>query len=267
MNGYTTGFIGAGNIATAIIGGAIKSGYITSDSIYIYDPDPSKCENLSKYGVSVCTSEGELTRACDFVFLTVKPQVYPDVLDTIKDVSDGTCFVDVAAGITVDFVKQSLGSDLPVVRVMPNTPLLYGCGASALVKRDPVTDEQFDFVKGFFENSGVTCVVDESLINTVTAISGSAPAYVMRFARDIIAYAAKQGMNRADAEKLVLQTFIGSAKMVLESDVDIDELIRRVTSPKGTTEAGLRSLDSLDFENTVDACLDATVKRAEELTK
>ena len=261
------GFIGAGNIATAIINGAINSGYIIPEQIHIYDLDSQKLDNLSKLGINVCETEVELTKLCDFVFLTIKPQVYETVLNAIAKYSENTCFIDVAAGISINYVKSILGNNTPVVRVMPNTPLMYGSGASALVKADPVTDEQFNFVKGFFESCGVVATVDESLIDTVIAISGSAPAYIMRFANQLITYGADNGLSKGDACNLVLQTLVGCAKMINSSDKEISELIRMVTSPNGTTQAGLESLDKTNFDLSVRECLDATVNRAKELSK
>ncbi len=261
------GFIGAGNIATAIIKGAINSGYIMPDQIYIYDLDSQKLDTFSPCGVNTCTSEIELVNLCDYVFLTIKPQVYESVLKVIAPYSEGICFIDVAAGISINFVKNILGKDTPVVRVMPNTPLMYGSGASALVKVDPVTDEQFDFIKGFFESCGVVTTVDESLIDTVIAISGSSPAYIMRFANQLITYGVNSGLSKDDASKLVLQTLVGCAKMINSSDKDISELIRMVTSPNGTTQAGLDALNKTEFDLSIKDCLDATVKRAKELSK
>jgi pyrroline-5-carboxylate reductase len=150
---------------------------------------------------------------------------------------------------------------------MPNTPLMYGLGSSALVKQDPVTDEQFEFIRGCFNSCGVTCVVDESEINTVIAISGSAPAYVLKMADTLINYGVANGLSYDDASKLVLQVFAGCSKMAAQSDSTIKQLIDAVTSPNGTTEAGLKSLNNNNFDQTIISCLEATVNRAEELSK
>ncbi len=267
MQNYKIGFIGAGNIATAIFTGIVNSGYIKPQNVYVFDTMKEKTNAFSSVGANISFSSEELTKLCDFVFLTVKPQIYFDVLSSIKNHAKNTCFVDVAAGISIDFVKKVLGFDAPVVRVMPNTPLMYGFGSSALVKQAPVTDEQFNFVRGCLDSCGVTCVVNEELINTVIAVSGSAPAYVMKMAKALIDYAVSGGLCLADAEKLVLQVFAGSAKMVSDSENSIQELIDMVTSPKGTTEAGLASLKENNFDSVIYKCLDATVKRAEELSK
>ncbi len=267
MSSCKVGFIGTGNIASAIFSGITASGYIKSENVYVFDTDTVKSSAFVDKGATALFSCVELVKLCDYVFLTVKPQVYSLVLSEVKTVAEGTCFIDVAAGISISHVKELLGFDAAIVRAMPNTPLMCGLGSTALVKVDPVSDVQFDFVRGCFESSGVTIVVDESKINVITAISGSAPAYVMKLASNIIEFGVKSGLSSDDAKKLVLQVFAGSAKLAKDSSDDLEQLIKNVTSPNGTTEAGLKSLASNNFDDTVSACLEATVKRAEELAK
>ena len=267
MSSKKIGFIGCGNIASAIIGGACGMGYINYDNLYLFDTDSSKTDAFVKKGANLCASAAQLVSRCDFVFLTIKPQIYDIVLPEIAEASRNACIISVAAGITVDYVKKLLGYDARVIRVMPNTPLMYGGGATALVHTAPVTDEDYSFVRQIFSLSGVCVDLDESQINTVTAISGSAPAYVLRFAKNLIGFAVSSGMNESDAKKLVLGTLAGTALMSEESEEDIDKLIRNVTSPNGTTYAGLCSMDETGFDDSLIQCLEATKNRAEELTK
>ncbi len=267
MKNHKIGFIGTGNIAYAIFSGNVRSGYIKPQDVTVYDTDRQKTTPFTDMGATLSNSISALVSECDYVFLTVKPQVYPVVLGEISALSTKACFVDVAAGISISYVKEMLGYDAPVVRVMPNTPLMCSAGSTALVHTAPVSDEQFSFVKGFFDSCGVTAVVDEEYIDLITAISGSAPAYVMRFAQNFISYAVKRGLKEEDAKLLVLQVFSGSAKMCCESDASISELISRVTSPGGTTQAGLSSLDNDSFDKVIENCLNATVNRAKELSK
>lgn len=267
MKKYSIGFIGTGNIATAIINGVLTSGNIKPEDIAVYDTNPDKSKVFADKCCNIATSATNLTDECEYVFLTVKPQIYPAVLDEIKSVAHNTCFVDVAAGVSINTVKSLLGFDAPVIRVMPNTPLMVGLGATAIVKQNPVTDAQFDFIKGCFDSCGVTAVVNEEDINTVIAASGSSPAYIMRFANSIIEFATANGLSEDVAKLLVVQTLEGCARLINESDSEIQQLISNVTSPNGTTEAGLRSLDSNSFESVINLCLAATVKRAEELSK
>ena len=267
MKNYKIGFIGAGNIASAIIQGILSSGYIIPKNIYVYDIDDNKKNRFFDSGVNAADNPSELAKCVDYIFLTVKPQIYPDVLNEIKDIAFNKCVIDVAAGITIDYVKSFIGKNTSVIRVMPNTPLTIGHGSTAIVREQPVTDEQFSFVKGIFESSGVTVTVDEKFINVVTAINGSAPAFILQFAKCIIDYGVSCGIEKSDAEKMVLNTVIGSGILALKSTDDIANLIENVTSKGGTTAAGREVLDRSDFENIIIQCLDKTLERANELTK
>ncbi len=267
MSEKKIGFIGCGNIANAIISGACGLGYIKYENLFVFDTDKTKTVAFSDKGANLCSSSVELVSKCDYVFLTVKPQIYDIVLKEIAPYSSNTCFISVAAGITTRYVKQLLGFDAPVIRVMPNTPLMYGNGATALVQNEQVSNDDYSFIRNLFACSGVCVDVDEKHINTVTAISGSAPAFVLRFAKTLIEFAVRSGMSEDDAKKLVLGTVSGSVIMADKSDADIDTLIKHVTSPNGTTYAGLCSMDETGFDDSLNACLAATRNRAEELTK
>lgn len=263
------GFIGGGNIAGAIIGGMIKSGYIKPDLITVFDTDAAKLERLnSTYGVRRADSAADVVVNCKYVFLTVKPQVYESVLSEIAElISDDTCLVAVAAGVTISFVKSIAGKNCKVIRVMPNTPLLIGKGASALVHQPPVTDEEFDYIRGVFDSSGITAVIDESQMDAVIGVSGSAPAFVFRFAKCIIESGVSAGLSVENATKLMTQTLVGGAGMINESGMSVDELIKMVSSPNGTTVAGLKALDEHNFDEATRAGADASIARSYELCK
>ncbi len=268
MNEPKIGFIGVGNIASAIIGGVTHSGYIKHDHIYVYDTNSDKSQSMGFTGVCVCEDAVSLVRACDFIFLTVKPQIYESVLKQIaRAVSVGKCLIDVGAGISVKFVKETVGKDCKVIRAMPNTPLLYGEGATALVKVDPVTDKEFDFIKGAFDSCGKTFIVNEEDMDAVTAVSGSSPAFVFRFARELIKSAVDAGMDEATAKDLVCAAIKGSAVMAASSPLGLNDLIRMVASPNGTTEAGLNAMDETGFDNAVYSAAEAARKRSIELKK
>lgn len=263
------GFIGCGNIADAIIGGMVGSGYIKSEKILAYDLDGAKAFRLSAtYGVAAAKSAADVVNNCKYVFLTIKPQVYEAVLDEISGfVTSAHCLVDVAAGVTTDYVKKQIGWDCKVIRVMPNTPLLTGNGASALVKLPPVSDEEFRFVRGAFDASGVTVEVEESMIDSVIAVSGSAPAFVFRFAKNVIESGVAAGLPEEAATRLMAQTLIGSAHMILESGMSLDELIKMVSSPGGTTVAGLSAMEAAGFDKAVREGADASIARSIEMRR
>lgn len=262
------GFIGVGNIATAILNGILKSGYITSGNICLYDPDLSKTSAFSTgYGIRVVTGAEDVVKTSDCVLIAVKPGVVKSVLDVIAPVISNQCIVSVAAGISLSFISEQLPKGTSVIRVMPNTPLMYGNGAVAYAVNPSVSPLQADFVKGIFAACGYVTEVKEEMIDSVTAVSGSSPAFVFRFIRDMIAQGMQQGLPESVATNLVIQTVIGSAIMLRESGQTADALIRMVASPNGTTVAGLSALDSTGFDASVKSAIDAAYRRSIELTK
>lgn len=263
---FRVGFIGAGNIAKAILTGSLNSGYIKPKNIYIYDIAQEKLDIFATYGVGVCKTANSVMNHCDIIFLTVKPQCYGEVIESVKeDMSADKCIVDVGAGVTIDFVRRAFGFDCKVVRVMPNTPIMYSNGTAGIVRSSLVSDDEFYFVKGFFDSNGISCVVEEDLIDVVTGVSGSAPAFVFRFAKGIISAGIDRGLSPETAEKLAINTIIGSAQMIEKSPLSITELIKMVASPNGTTEAGLKFLDNSGFDNSVYGAVSAAIDRAVEL--
>ncbi len=260
------GFIGCGNIAKAIFFGGINSGYIKGEDVFCFDLEKEKAEPFTAVGGTFTATANETAERSDVLFLTVKPQVFPGVIEGIKNsVTADTLIVTPAAGIKIERVRELFGFNLKVIRVMPNTPLMYSAGATAIVRGEGVEEDEFNLVKGLFETSGITAEVEEGMMDTVTAISGSSPAFFMRFAREIIKTGAQNGIDENKAKKLVLQTMLGTAKMALESENSLDELIKAVASPGGTTEAGLKTMDSADFDKTTEKIITSAKKRSEEL--
>ena len=261
------GFIGAsGNIASAIIGGIIKSGYEKDCNLNLFDINNEK---LKKYeNAVICESSVDVVEKSDYIFLAVKPQIIFSVLDEIKGaVRNDKVLVSVAAGVSIDSIKKAIGFDCKVIRVMPNTPLMLSQGASGVSCKAPVTSEEFDFVLGVFKTAGIAIKCNESEINAVTSVSGSGPAYVFKFAKAVIDEATQLGLPENSAAELMYQTLIGAAVMLRDSGMTPDELIKMVTSPKGTTLAALESFDSNNFDNTVKQAVRACFDRAEELGK
>lgn len=259
------GFIGAGNMATAIIGGLVRSDFNKKD-IFVYDVFAEKLDAFSEMGLSVSDSALSLTKESDIIVLAVKPQQYSEVIEGIAPAASmDKTFVSIAAGITVDFVRRKLGISAPVVRVMPNTPLLLGKGATALSPSDNVNGEVFEVVKGMFECSGVVEILPENLMNAIISVNGSSPAYIYLFAKAVCDSAEAQGIDRDVAMKLFAAVLEGSAEMLRSSGDDPDTLIAKVSSKGGTTIAALERLYSHGFENAIDDAMKACTKRAEEL--
>lgn len=258
------GFIGCGNMATAIIKGISKNGILPSD-IYVYDIDSEKVSNFVNLGMNACDGERDVVKKSDIVFLAVKPQVFEGVLKTIGDCSKDTVFVSIAAGITTDTIKRILGYNAKVVRVMPNTPLLLGLGATALSFVEPVSEDEFKTVKSIFETSGIVEQVDESMMNAIISVNGSSPAYVYYFAKAVADGAKNQGIDGNTALKLFAKVLEGSAKMLVESGHTPEQLIDMVCSKGGTTIEAVRILERDNVDKTIDEAMKACTKRAEEL--
>lgn len=261
-------FLGCGNIATAIAGGAVSSGCVKGSDIIVFDIDSQKAKPFVDMGATPLSTVNELVRFADILFLTVKPQILPSVLEQIKaNFSEKTLIVSPVAGVRIEKISQMLEKECRIIRVMPNTPLMYSAGATALSRGTGVTDEEFEFIERLFSACGVTAKVDEDLMDTVTGISGSSPAFFMRFLREIINTGVARGMSYDEAKRLVVGTMSGTAKMVMQSEKGIDELIKAVASPNGTTEAGLKTMNELEFDNTVKKVIDAAIDRSIELSK
>jgi pyrroline-5-carboxylate reductase len=259
------GFIGAGNMATAIIKGYAKK---SRSDIFVYDIDEDKVEALQVFGAKGKFSIEDLVDSVKYLVLAVKPQNFPEVLSHIKGhVTDHHVIISIAAGITTDYIQRALEFDAKIVRVMPNTPLLLGYGASALSKSGETTQEEFEFCCHIFQSSGEIAVIDENQMNEIITINGSSPAYIYLLTQYFIDYAKQQGIDEKIALRLFSQTLIGAAKMMTDSGHTIEELITMVSSKGGTTIAGLNALREDHLDQTVQHACDACTKRAYELSK
>ncbi|WP_295087835.1 pyrroline-5-carboxylate reductase [Ruminococcus sp.] len=262
------GFIGAGNMGTAIMKGISTSSLSNEINLFAFDPCTEKVEALSQYKISACASEKEIMDKCNFVFLAVKPQIIEGVLETIAAYTKkDTVIISIAAGISDEFIAKKTISDAKVILVMPNTPLLLGEGASALSRNERVTDEEFEIVLNIFKICGKAVVIPKDKMKEIIAINGSSPAFIYLFAKGFIDYAASVGIDKAAAEELFTQSLIGSAKMITDSGNTIDELIKMVSSPGGTTLAGLDRLYEGKLTDVVMNCCESCTKRAYELSK
>jgi pyrroline-5-carboxylate reductase len=268
MDKINIGFIGAGNMGSAIMKGIAGSQLKNSVQIYAVDHNKDKLDALSEYGVSPCADEREIMEKCRYVFLAVKPQVIDGVLETAAPyTSENTVFVSIAAGISDEFIASKTIPNAKVILVMPNTPLLLGEGASALSHNDNVTDEEFETVLNIFSLCGKAAVISLDKMKEIIAINGSSPAFIYLFAKGFIDYAESVGISSETATELFAQSLIGSAKMITDSGNNIDELIKMVSSPGGTTLAGLDRLYEGKLTEVVKNCCESCTKRAYELSK
>lgn len=259
------GFIGAGNMATAIVFGLLRTGVAPSD-IFIFDTDAEKLRRFSDKGVVTLKDSESVTSMSDIIVLAVKPQNYTEVLKAVKNSADITkTFVSIAAGITIDFVREALSVDCPVVRVMPNTPLLINKGATALCPSDNVDDEVLAEVQRMFSSGGVVEMFTEDKMDAIISVNGSSPAYFYLFAKAMADYAESVGIERDKAMKLICASMEGSAEMLRSSGDDADTLIDKVSSKGGTTIAALNVFYDNSFEDTVRSAMNACTRRAGEL--
>ncbi len=268
MSNKRIGFIGAGNMATAIINGIIKNKAKSAENISVYDLDKEKLEIMSDKGVDTEESCSALAAKSDIIVLAVKPQNYDEVLSDIKNsVNENKVIVTIAAGISIDYVRNGLEINCPVVRVMPNTPLLLGKGASALCRSENISDEDFKEVYDMFALSGEAAILPESQMNAIIAVNGSSPAYVYLFAKAMVDYAVSVGINREVALSLICKTFEGSAEMLRSSGDTPETLIKKVSSKGGTTIEAMKVLNEREVPKAIFDAMAACTKRAEELGK
>lgn len=262
-----TGFIGAGNMATAIIKGLIAQSDC-ADQLYVYDLSEEKLALMKALGVNTCASSEEVVSNSDIIVLAVKPQNYAEVLEQLQPVvSEDKTFVSIAAGISIDYVQNALQCNCPVVRVMPNTPLLLKKGATALCPSDNISDEDREQVYQMFAGSGICEYITEDHMNEIIAVNGSSPAYIYLFAKAMADYAESCGIAYDKAMHLVCAALEGSAAMLRESGDSADVLIDKVSSKGGTTIAALEILRERGFTEAIQDAMAACTKRAEELGK
>lgn len=257
------GVLGTGNMGSAIINGISKSGMDVE--VFAYDKDAEKLSSLS---VNICSDEKSLVSTCKYILLAVKPQVLGSVLDELASaVTEDTVFISICAGISEEFICSRTIANAKVILVMPNTPMMLGFGASAMAKGESVSDEEFAFARSVIGSCGITEVVPMDKMKEIICINGSSPAFIYLFAKGFVDYAAENGIDSEAALKLFSATLIGSAKMLTESGMTVDQLIKQVSSPGGTTIAGLEMLYAGDVVGHVkDACA-ACTERAYELAK
>jgi pyrroline-5-carboxylate reductase len=263
------GFIGGGNMAEAMLRGLLESGR-EAGSMMVSEPDAAKRRELARrFGVATAADNAEVMKAARTIVLAVKPQILGDVMAGLKPLATKKqLFVSIAAGVMLARLQKGLGAEARVVRVMPNTPCLVGKGASVLCAGKNATAADVKLVKKIFAAVGDAHVVtDEKRMHVVTALSGSGPAYVYRFAEALIEGAVKGGLDRPLARALTFQTIAGAAQMMIETGQEPADLRKAVSSPGGTTLAGLGVLDEKGLVETVKAALAAAARRSVELGK
>jgi len=264
---HTIAMIGAGNMSRAIIGGLIARGH-PAKRLVAADPDPeTRAAVAREFGIATFEANDQAAADADMVVLAVKPQVIDTVVESIASALAEHCVVvSVAAGTPIARLRMTLGAERAVVRVMPNTPALHGAGATGLYAAPGCSEAQRDAARTLFQAVGkVFEIEDESLMDVVTAVSGSGPAYFFALAEALADAGHAAGLDRNTAEGLAAQTAAGAGTMLVAGKLPAAELRRRVTSPGGTTAAALDILKQKEFAGTLQAAVDAAIKRGQEL--
>jgi pyrroline-5-carboxylate reductase len=261
-------FIGGGNMARSLIGGLVRGG-AERTAIAVGEPDVSLAQALTReFGVTAGADNVAAVRGAATWVLAVKPQVLKGICESLREHAAGKPLViSVAAGIRTDQIESWLGGNIAVVRCMPNTPALIGAGANGLYANARVSAAQRRQTEGILQAAGTTqWIDDEALMDTVTAISGSGPAYFFLFVEALENAAAAQGMERATARALAVQTCLGAGRMLAEDGAAPEDLRRRVTSPNGATQAALDSFRNDAFDAVVARAVAAATRRGREMS-
>lgn len=258
-----TGFIGCGNMASAIIGGLLSSGVCLPGDLMASDSSPAAQDRIRNELKIACVTNTEAAAASDILFLSVKPQFYEEVIAQIREaVRPETVVVTIAPGKTLAWLREQFGRDLKIVRTMPNTPAMVREGMTGVCRNEQVTDEELAQVLTVLESFGKAEVVPERLLDVVTSVSGSSPAYVFLLIEAMADGAVADGMPRAQAYKFAAQAVLGSARMVLETGKHPGELKDIVCSPGGTTMEAVRVLEEKGFRSAVIEAEKACVQKS-----
>ena len=267
--GKTLAFLGAGNMAEALIKGLLRAGVAAPQEILCTDRRKERGEELVKrYGVRFTSSNLAAARESELVVLSVKPQVMNALLGEIAPALDASKLViSIAAGVPIEAIERKVGHGVRIVRTMPNTPALVGAGATALAAGSHATEADLDQAKALFDAIGKSVVVDEPLLDAVTGLSGSGPAYIFLVIEALADGGVKAGLPRYTAQELAAQTVLGSAKLLIETGEHPGRLKDQVTSPGGTAIAGLHTLEAGGLRTTLMNAVEAATQRSRELGK
>lgn len=261
------GFIGLGNMASAMIGGMLQKEMVTAQDIVGSDKSVLMREKAAEtYGICIKESNEEVAAQAEVLILAVKPQFLTEVIASIKEViRPETLIISIAAGKTMAWLENAFEKKIKLVRCMPNTPALVGEGCTAVCVNAQVTETEKSCAVSLMESFGKASVVTENLMDAVVAVSGSSPAYVFMFIEAMADAAVNAGMPRAQAYEFAAQAVYGSAKLMLETGKHPGELKDMVCSPGGTTIAGVKVLEEKGFRGTVMEGLAACVEKSKNM--
>ena len=266
---HTIVFVGAGNMAGALIRGLIGTGTVPADRIIAADPDQDRLRELeAELEIRVTSDNAEAVKDATVVVLAIKPQVFAQVLPGLSGALPADALlISIAAGISTRIIERSFPDGSRVVRTMPNTPALVGAGASAIAGGTHATDDDLELTETLFRSVGIAVRVPEKQIDAVTGLSGSGPAYVFAMIEALRDAGAREGLPEETALQLAAQTVFGAARLLLDEKEAPEVLRDRVTSPGGTTRAGLDALAAAGFADAIMGAVRAATRRSVELGK
>lgn len=266
-NNLKIGFIGCGHMASAIIKGVLDAGFLSSQNVFASEMSEEFADKKSKeLVIKVFTDNKELAKNSDVIFLATKPNAIKEVLQGIKqELNENKLIVSIAAGVSTKTIEEVLSKQIPVIRVMPNAPAMILEGMSGIVRGKWVNNEQLEFIKEFLSKIGQCLVIDEDKIDVLTAISGSGPAFFYKTINEIARAGEKLGLDYEQALLLSIQTAIGSAKLMLESDLTPEELITGIATKGGCTQVGVDFMESANSKELFFETIKKTAEKAKAL--
>ncbi len=263
------GFIGVGNMGGAILKGLLNAGAVSRGDVVICGRDFVKTQGqAAELGVTALEEQSETVGVVDVVFIGVEPGTFPEVMPKIAEkYTPDKLIISMAAGKTIEFMEEYLGSDARIIRIMPNTPAKVGEIMVSVSRNNNVSDEEIQNIIGLFSTMGKAAEVPEEMIHAVIGVSGSSPAYTYMYIDALAKSAAEYGIPYEKARVFAAQAVLGAAKMVLSTDVELGTLVKNVCSPGGTTIEAVESLQDSDFEKIVEKAAGAAIEKSMAMSR
>ncbi|MBQ2614141.1 MAG: pyrroline-5-carboxylate reductase [Clostridia bacterium] len=258
------GLIGAGNMASALLGGMLKSKMVKAEDVIISDKDSAKLSIWKEQGVVVCEDNRLVEEKSDLIIFAVKPNIIQMVMEQMQG-DTSKIYLSIAAGVTLAFMEQCMGADKKLVRTMPNTPAMVGCGMTVVAPNKNITKAEEEKILNLLGSIGDAMILPEKELEIATALHGSSPAYVYMMLDAMADAGVRYGLTKANALRLAAKAVEGSAKMVLETGIHPQQLKDNVCSPGGTTIAAVNELERTGFCSSLQAGIDACIKRNQEM--
>ncbi len=261
------GFIGCGNMGSAMVGGLIKSKFLEADDIIVSTKTEESAKKLKdQFGIETTLDSKLVAKEADAIILAVKPFMYKEMISKIKsELSKDKLIITIAAGISISNMEEWIGKNAKIIRTMPNTPALVGQAMSAVCPNGNISDEELNYCVKIFQSFGECVQLEEKDFHAFTALCGSSPAYVYMFIEAMADAAVKLGIPRVKAYKMAAQSVLGSSKMVLETGKHPGELKDAVCSPAGTTIEAVVELERLGFRNSVIQAIDKCAEKSKNM--